>query len=81
MKISWREKITNEEVRRRMGCSEECKRLWNNIKQRKLKYAGHILRHDSIQKTLLEGKINGKPGRGRPRHTWFNNIKEWTSLT
>ena len=30
-----------------------------------------------LQRLLLEGKFNGKRGKGRPRSTWFSNIKEW----
>ena len=51
------------------------------IKQRKLAYFGHIIRRDGLQRSLLEGKINGKRGRGRPKMKWIDNIKEWTGLT
>ena len=30
---------------------------------------------------LLEGKINGRRGRGRPRTMWTDNIKEWTKIS
>ena len=26
---------------------------------------------------MLEGKINGKRGKGRPRLTWMDNIMSW----
>ena len=35
----------------------------------------------SIQKLLLEDKIAGKRGRGRPNVTWMKNIKEWLGHT
>ena len=31
-----------------------------------------------LQRQLLEGKINGKHSRGRPRITWMDSLKEWT---
>lgn len=31
----------------------------STVKGRKLRLSGHIMRHDSIQKDLLEGKVNG----------------------
>ena len=31
-----------------------------------------------MQTTLLNGRVNGKRGRGRPRTPWTSNIKEWT---
>ena len=33
-----------------------------------------------MHKVLLEGKINGKRERGRPRESWVNNIIKWTRL-
>ena len=48
------------------------------IMQRKVKYFGHIIRADKIQKTLLTGKVEGKRGRGRPRRTWASDIEQWT---
>ena len=71
--ISWKEMKTNEEVVRLAGPN---KSLVNIIKERKIRYYGHLMRHDSLQKKLLEGKIAGKQGRGRPRKKWFDNIKE-----
>jgi len=29
---------------------------------------------------ILEGKIEGKKNRGRPRLTWMNDVIEWTGL-
>ena len=30
---------------------------------------------------LMEGRINGRRGRGRPRTMWTDNIKEWTTIS
>ena len=38
------------------------------------------MRRNGLQRLLIEGKINGKRGRGRPRTMWFDNIKEWIGL-
>ena len=54
------------------------KRLFTIIQMRKLKYFGHINRHSSMQTSLLNGRVNGKGGRGRPRTSWTSNVKEWT---
>ena len=41
----------------------------------KLLYFGHmILRSDSLEKTLMLGKIEGKRRRGRQRTRWLNGI-------
>ena len=35
-------------------------------------------RHDTLQKTVLTGRIDGRGGRGRPRRQWYD-IRGWTS--
>ena len=41
-------------------------------------YFGHVIRARSIQKLLLEDKIEGtERERERLRITWMKNIKEW----
>ena len=71
LKISWTEKITNEEVLRRMGTGREIVR---QFKTRKLQYLGHLIRHNTSQIQLIEGKIEGRRSRGRPRNTWTTDI-------
>ena len=78
LRISWKEHKTNGEVLHKM----KTKRLLSNtIKKRKYQYFGHIIRGDGIQRLLMEGRINGRRGRGRPRTMWTDNIKEWTKLS
>ena len=41
----------------------------------KLQYFGHLmLRTDSLEKTLMLGKIEGRRGRGRQRMRWLDGI-------
>ena len=41
----------------------------------KLKYFGHLMRRtDSLQKTLMLGKIEGGRRRGRQRMKWLHGI-------
>ena len=43
----------------------------------KLQYFGHpIRRTDSLEKTLMLGKIEGKRRRGRQRMRWFDGITD-----
>ena len=43
----------------------------------KLQYFGHLMeRTDSLEKTLMWGKIEGKRRRGRERMRWLNNITD-----
>ena len=43
----------------------------------KLQYFGHLMqRADSLEKTLMVGKIEGKRRRGRQRMRWLEGITE-----
>ena len=43
----------------------------------KLQYFGHLMqRADSLEKTLLLGKIEGRRRRGRQRMRWFDGITD-----
>ena len=52
------------------------------IKERKRRYFGHIVRGEryEYQRLLLEGTDDDKRGRGRPRTTWFSNIRDWMGI-
>ena len=78
LRISWKEHKTNADVLHKMKTKRS---LLNTIKKRKCQYFGHIIRGDGIQRLLMEGRINGRRGRGRPRTMWTDNIKEWTKMS
>ena len=41
----------------------------------KLQYSGHMMRRtDSLEKTLMLGKIEGRRRRGRQRMRWLDSI-------
>ena len=43
----------------------------------KLQYFGHLMRRaDSLEKTLMLGKIEGRKGRGRQRMRWLDGITD-----
>ena len=55
--------------------------IYHTFKKRKCQYFGHIIRGDGVQRLLMEGRINGRRERGRPRTMWTDNIKEWTKMS
>ena len=75
-RVSWKEMKTNEEVLKDIGMKE--KSLLKIIKKKKLAYYGHVRRHNTLQKTVLEGGVCGERGRGRRRTTWTMNIAKMT---
>ena len=43
----------------------------------KLQYFGHLMRRiDSLEKTLMLGKIEGRRGRGRQRMRWSDGVTD-----
>ena len=43
----------------------------------KLQYFGHLMgRADSLEKTLMLGKIEGRRRRGRPRRRWLDGVTD-----
>ena len=80
--ITYREHITNEEVRNRtrqaIGPHED---LLTTVKQRKLRWYGHITRSTGLAKTVMQGTVQGGRRRGRQRKRWEDNKPEWTGWT
>ena len=78
LRISWKEHKPNEEVLNMMKTSLKLMKI---IKKRKCEYFGNFIRRpNSIQRMLLEARIDGKRGRKRPRTMWMDNIKDWLNL-
>ena len=42
----------------------------------KLQYVGHLMRTDSLEKTLRLGQIEGRRRRGRQRMRWLDGITD-----
>ena len=82
LQISYTERKTNDYVRETVhdlvGSQEP---LLATIKRRKLAWYGHVTRHDSLCKTILQGTVEGGRCRGRQRKSWSDNVKEWTNLS
>ena len=48
----------------------------------KLQYFGHLLRRvDSLEKTLMLGRIGGRRRRGRQRMRWLDGITDWIDVS
>ena len=78
LKIPWSAKKTNEEVLKMLKIK---KYVVPTIEKRKTIYFGHMIRRDNIQRMLVEGRVEGKRCKGRPRMEWTTNIQEWTQIT
>ena len=52
--------------------------LLSTVKRLKLSWFGHVCRHDKLRKITLEGSMDERCHRVRPRKLWKDNSKEWT---
>jgi hypothetical protein len=75
LRISWRDRITNEEVRQRIGQHE---RLRVTIFRRKRTWVGHVLRGNAYLGNIIEGRMEGQRPRGRPRVGMLDDLKRDT---
>ena len=82
LRVSYVEHRTNasirEEIEHHVGAQEP---LMSLVKKKKLKWFGHVTRHDSISRDILQGTVEGRRPRGKSRKCWMDNIREWTGLT
>ena len=54
--------------------------LINTVKSQKLRYFGHIKRHQCLERDIMEGMIEGSRSRGKPRRRWEDDVKDWLSM-
>ena len=73
--ISWKDRITNVEVRTRTGQQT----MDNILTERRLRWLGHVLRmdHQRIPQQALYWQISGyKRGPGRPKKNWRSTVNK-----
>ena len=74
MRVPWTARRSNRSILKEIGpgCSLEGLML-----KLKLQYFAHLmLRADSVEKTLMLGKIEGRQRRGRQRMKWLDGITD-----
>ena len=78
--ITYLDRVTNQEIIDRISSSltSPFTDILTTVKRRKLKWYGHVTRGDGLAKIILQGNVEGKRSRGRPKKQWIDNIKEWT---
>ncbi|KAI8500917.1 hypothetical protein Bbelb_210120 [Branchiostoma belcheri] len=77
LRISWTDHRTNDSVLEQLGVERT---LLNTIKRRKLQYFGHATRAENITTHILQGVINGRRSRGRPRRRWGDDVRDWMGM-
>ena len=73
MRVPWTARRSNQSILKEIspGCSLE------GLMKLKLQYFGHLMqRADSLEKTLMLEKIEGRRRRGRQRMRWLDGITD-----
>ena len=78
--ISYKDHVTNEEVRAKIQQATGTHEDVTIVKRRKLQWYGHVSRSSGLAKTILQGTVKGERRQGRQRKRWEDNIREWTGL-
>ena len=73
LRITWTDKVTNEEVLRRAGLKRE---LMRSIEKRQLQFLGHILRAQGLESDCLLARINGRRAKVRQRKKFMDCLLE-----
>ena len=72
MRVSWTAKRLNQSILKDIGPEYSLEGLMLKLK---LQYLGHLMqRTDSLQKTLMLGKIESGRSRGQERMIWLDDI-------
>ena len=79
MRAPWTARRANQSILKEIspGCSLEGLML-----KLKLQYFGHLMRRtDSLEKTLMLGKMEGGRRRGRQRMRWLDGLTDWMDMS
>ena len=79
LRVPWTARRSNQSILKEIspGCSFEGLML-----KLKLQYFGHLMRRpDSLENTLMLGKIEGRRRRGRQRMRWLDGITDSVDMS
>ena len=73
LRVPWTARRSNQSILKEIDTECSLQGLMVNLK---LRYFGHLIRADSLEKTLMLGKIEGKRRRGWQRMRWLDSITD-----
>ena len=79
MRVPWTARRSNLSILKEISAEYSLEGLMLKLK---LQYSGHLMqRTDSLEKTLMLGKIEGGRRRGRQRMRWLDGITDWMDMS
>ena len=74
MRVHWTARRSSQSIVKKISPGSSLEGLMLKLK---LQYSGHLMRRaDSLEKTLMLGKIAGKRSRDQKRKRWLNGISD-----
>ena len=80
LRISYKDHVTNEEVRAKIQQAIGPYKDLIILKRCKVQGCGHVSRSSGPAKTIFQGTVKGGRREGRQIKRWEDNIREWTGL-
>ena len=78
MRVPWTARRSNQSILKETGPEYSLEGLMLKMK---FQYSGHLMqRTDSLEKTLMLGKIEGRR-RGQQRVRWLDGITNWMDMS
>ena len=79
MRVPWTARSSNQSILKGISPEYSLERLMLKLK---LQYFGHLIqRADSLEKTLILGKIEGRRRRGQQRMRWLEGITDSVDMS
>ena len=79
LRVPWTARRSNQSILKEISPDYSLEGLMLKLK---LQYFGHLMRRaDSLEKTLMLGKIQGRRRRGQQRMRWMTSLTRWTCLS
>ena len=72
-RVPWTARRSNQSILKEINLGISLEGMMLKLK---LQYFGHLMRIDSLEKTLMLGGIGGRRRRGRPRMRWLDGIAD-----
>ena len=79
MRVPWTARRSNQSILKEISPGISSEGLMLKLK---LQYFGHLMRRvDSLEKTLMRGRIGGRRRRGRQRMRWLEGITDLMDMS
>ena len=79
MRVPWTARRSNQSILKEISPEYSLEGLMLKLK---LQYFGHLMgRTDSLEKTLMLGKIEGRRRRGQQMMSWLDGMTDWMDVS